>query len=107
MPTDESASRTQRYQPTQRQDEDRLTRAIVELASHYGRYGCQGACCSTMGQACGSGRSAKISCGSRSQAHPGRTVRMLNLIDEYSRERLMICCERSWTSAKVISTLWA
>jgi putative transposase len=30
---------TQRYQPTQREDEDRLTQAIVELASQYGRYG--------------------------------------------------------------------
>jgi hypothetical protein len=30
---------TQRYQLTQREDEDRLTRAIVELASQYGRYG--------------------------------------------------------------------
>ena len=30
---------TQRYQLTQREDEDRLTGAIVELASQYGRYG--------------------------------------------------------------------
>jgi putative transposase len=30
---------TQRYQPTQREDEDTLTRAIIELASEYGRYG--------------------------------------------------------------------
>jgi len=30
---------TQRYQPTQRNDEDVLTRAIVRLASQYGRYG--------------------------------------------------------------------
>jgi putative transposase len=30
---------TQRYQPTQRDDEDRLTQAIIELASQYGRYG--------------------------------------------------------------------
>jgi hypothetical protein len=30
---------TQRYQPTKREDEDRLTQAIVELASQYGRYG--------------------------------------------------------------------
>jgi putative transposase len=29
----------QRYQPTQRNDEDRLTQAIVALASQYGRYG--------------------------------------------------------------------
>jgi len=30
---------TQRYMPTQRNDEDALTRAIIELASRYGRYG--------------------------------------------------------------------
>ena len=30
---------TQRYQPTQRDDEDALTRAIIALASQYGRYG--------------------------------------------------------------------
>jgi transposase InsO family protein len=30
---------TQRYQLTQREDEDALTRAIVEFASEYGRYG--------------------------------------------------------------------
>ena len=31
---------TQRYQPTQRNDEDALTRAIIALANQYGRYGC-------------------------------------------------------------------
>jgi hypothetical protein len=30
---------TQRYIPTQRDDEDRLTKAILELAGQYGRYG--------------------------------------------------------------------
>ena len=30
---------TQRYQATQCEDEDALTRAVVELASQYGRYG--------------------------------------------------------------------
>ena len=30
---------TQRYQPTQREDEDGLTQAILALASQYGRYG--------------------------------------------------------------------
>ena len=30
---------TQRYRPTHREDEDRLTQAIVALASQYGRYG--------------------------------------------------------------------
>ena len=39
------------------------------------------------------------------KTYDGRTVRMLNLIDEYTRECLVIRCERSWTSAKVISAL--
>jgi hypothetical protein len=30
---------TERYRLTQREDGDALTRAIVELASQYGRYG--------------------------------------------------------------------
>jgi putative transposase len=30
---------TQRYQPAQRSDEDELTKAIIALASEYGRYG--------------------------------------------------------------------
>ena len=30
---------TQRYQPTQANDEDRLTQAILALASQYGRFG--------------------------------------------------------------------
>ena len=30
---------TQRYQPTQRDDEDQLTQAIIALASEYGRFG--------------------------------------------------------------------
>ena len=30
---------TQRYIPTQNNDEDGLTRAILQLASQYGRYG--------------------------------------------------------------------
>ncbi len=30
---------------------------------------------------------------------------MLNLIDEYTWECLMICCDRSWSSARVIAAL--
>jgi hypothetical protein len=30
---------TQRYQPTQRAEEDALTQAIIALAKQYGRYG--------------------------------------------------------------------
>jgi hypothetical protein len=39
------------------------------------------------------------------RTHDGRTVRMLNLIDEHSRECLMIRPERRWSSAKVIEAL--
>ncbi|MCU1324117.1 MAG: Integrase catalytic region [Acidobacteriaceae bacterium] len=34
-----TATRPQRYQPTQREDEDALTRVIVAIAGQYGRYG--------------------------------------------------------------------
>lgn len=34
-----------------------------------------------------------------------RTVRMLNPIDEYTRECLAICCERSGSSTRVIAAL--
>jgi putative transposase len=37
--------------------------------------------------------------------HDGRSVRLLNLIDEYTRECLLIRAERRWTSAKVIEAL--
>ncbi len=39
------------------------------------------------------------------KTHDGRAVRMLNLIDEHSRECLMIRSERRWNSAKVIEAL--
>jgi transposase InsO family protein len=39
------------------------------------------------------------------KTHDGRTVRMLNLIDEHSRECLMIRSERRCSSAKVIEAL--
>jgi putative transposase len=39
------------------------------------------------------------------RTHDGRSVRLLNLIDEYTRERLLIRAERRWSSAKVIEAL--
>jgi putative transposase len=39
------------------------------------------------------------------RTHDGRTVRLLNLIDEYTRECLMIGPQRRWSSAKVIGAL--
>ena len=38
-------------------------------------------------------------------AHDGRSVRILNLIDEYTRDRLMVLAERRWSSSRVISAL--
>jgi len=39
------------------------------------------------------------------RTHDGRTVRLLNLIDESTRECLLIRGERRWSSAKVIGAL--
>jgi putative transposase len=39
------------------------------------------------------------------KTHDGRTARMLNLIDEHTRECLLIRAERRWSSAKVIEAL--
>jgi transposase InsO family protein len=136
---------TQRYQPTQREDEDRLTQAIIALASQYGRYGYRRitALLQRTGWRVGKDRVERIwrreglkvpkkqkprgrlwlndgscvrlrpervrhvwSCDFVSaRTHDGRTVRMLNLIDEHSRECLMIRCEPSWSSARVIAAL--
>jgi hypothetical protein len=116
---------TQRYQLTQREDEDALTEVIVELASQYGRYGYRRitALLKRDGWQVGKDRVGRIwrreglkvpqrqkprgrlwfndgSCVRLPQEHAnhvwsydfvsarmydGRTVRMLNLIDEHSR----------------------
>jgi hypothetical protein len=121
---------TQRYQLTQREGEDALTQAIVELASQYGRYGYRRitALLKQDGWQVGKDRVERIwrreglkvpqkqkprgrlwfndgSCVRlrpehanhvwsydfvSARTHDGRTVRMLNLIDEHSRECLMI-----------------
>ena len=136
---------TQRYQLTQREDEDALTQAIVELASQYGRYGYRritallqarwlagwqgpGGAHLASRRAEGSAeaeaaRAAVVqrwivraaAAGARNhvwsydfvsaRTHDGRTVRMLNLIDEHTRECLMIRPERRWSQAKVIEAL--
>ena len=136
---------TQRYVPEPREDEDRLTQAIVALASKYGRYGYRRitALLRCEGWHVGKDRVERIwrreglkvpqkqkprgrlwlNDGSCIRLRPmytnhvwsydfvsaktydGRTVRMLNLIDEHSRECLMVRCERRWSSAKVIEAL--
>ena len=136
---------TQRYLPTQRPDEDELTRAIVSLASEYGRYGYRRitALLRRAGWAVGKDRVERIwrraglkvparqrprgrlwlndgSCerlraeranhvwsydfvsGSTSD---GRTLRMLTMIDEYTRESLAIRVGRRLNSHDVIDIL--
>ena len=39
------------------------------------------------------------------RTHDGRTARVLNLIDEHTREALLVRTERRWSSAKVIAAL--
>ena len=136
---------TQRYRPTQRDDEDTLTQAIVTLASQYGRYGYRRitALLKRAGWKVGKDRVERIwrreglkvpqkqkprgrlwlndgSCVRlrpqhanhvwsydvvSAKTHDGRTVRMLNLIDEHTRESLLVRPERRWSSAKVIESL--
>jgi putative transposase len=136
---------TQRYQPTQREDEDTLTRAIIALTSRYGRYGYRRitALLRDDGWWVGKDRVERIwrreglevpqkqkprgrlwmndgSCVRLRPTHSnhvwsydfvsaktydGRTVRILNLIDEHSRERLLVRAERRWSSSKVIEAL--
>jgi len=125
---------TQRYLPTQREDEDALTQAIIELASQYGRYGYRRitALLQHAGWQVGKDRVERIwrreglkvpqkqkprgrlwlndgSCVRlrpkrknhvwsydfvSTRTHDGRSVRLLNLIDEHTRECLLIGAER-------------
>jgi len=136
---------TQRYLPTQRPDEDELTRAIVSLASEYGRYGYRRitALLRRAGWAVGKDRVERIwrraglkvparqrprgrlwlNDGSCVRLRPeranhvwsydfvsgstsdGRTLRMLTMIDEYTRESLAIRVGRRLNSHDVIDIL--
>ncbi len=138
---------TQRYQPTQRNDEDALTRATIALASQYGRYGYRRITIKLKeaGWRVGKDRVERIwrreglkvpqkqkprgrlwlndgSCVRlrpehrnhvwsydfvSTFTHDGRTVRMLNLIDEYTRECLAIYVSRRINSNQVIEVLAA
>src|SRR5471030_2825858 len=136
---------TQRYQLTQREDEDALTQAIVELASQYGRYGYRRvtALLRRDGWQVGKDRVERIwrreglkvphrqkprgrlwfndgSCVRLRPEHAnhvwsydfvsaktydGRTIRMLTMIDEYTRECLAIRVARRLRSYEVIEAL--
>ena len=135
----------QRYIPTQTHDEDELTRAIVGLASEFGRYGYRRitALLNHQGFEVGKDRVQRIwrreglkvpkkqrprgrlwlndgSCVRlRAQhanhvwsydfvhhiTHDGRSLRMMTLVDEYSREALAIRVARRLGSMQVIETL--
>ena len=136
---------TQRYEPLQRNDEDALTRAIVTLASKYGRYGYRRitALLRSAGWQVGKDRvqciwrreGLKVPAKQRPRGrlwledgscvrlrpehvnhvwsydfvsavtHDGRTLRILVLIDEYTRECLALRVERRLNSFDVIDTL--
>ena len=136
---------TQRYTPILRSDEDSLTRAIITLASQYGRYGYRRitALLQRAGWQVGRDRVQRIwrreglkvpqkqrprgrlwlndgSCVRlrperanhvwsydfvSAMTHDGRTLRLLTLIDEYTRECLAIRVARRLGSQEVIETL--
>ena len=136
---------TQRYQPTQRDDEDQLTQAILALASEYGRYGYRRitALLQQAGWPVGKDRVQRIwrreglkvpaqqkprgrlwlndgSCIRlrpeapnhvwsydfvKARTHDSRSLRLLTMIDEYTRECLAIRVARRLNSHHVIETL--
>jgi putative transposase len=136
---------TQRYAPIQRNDEDVLTRAIVTLATKYGRYGYRRitALLRSGGWQVGKDRvqrnwrreGLKVPAKQRprgrlwledgscvrlrperanhvwsydfvsAMTHDGRMVRILTLIDEYTRECLALRVARRLNSLEVIDTV--
>jgi putative transposase len=136
---------TQRYVPTQRPDEEELTRNIVYLASEYGRYGYRRitAMLNDGGIVVGKDRVQRIwrreglkvpkkqpkrarlwlndgSCIRlrpeypnhvwsfdfvETQTHDGRRIRLMTLIDEFSRKCLAIKVARRINAIGVIETL--
>jgi len=136
---------TQRYTPTQKADEDDLTKAIVSLACEYGRYGYRRitALLNNDGWCVGRDRVQRIwrreglkipkkqkprgrlwlndgSCLRLRPTHQhhvwsydfvhhitldGRKLRMMTLIDEYTRQCLAIRVERKLGGINVIETL--
>ena len=136
---------TQRYQPTQRDDEDELTKAIIALASQYGRFGYRRITIMLQqaGWHVGTDRVQRIwrreglkvpakqkprgrlwlndgSCIRlrperknhvwsydfvQARTHDGRSLRLLTLIDEFTRECLALRVARRLNSHDVIETL--
>jgi transposase InsO family protein len=136
---------TQRYQPTQLEDEDRLTQSILALASKYGRFGYRRitALLRSAGWRVGKDRVQRIwrreglrvpakqkprgrlwlndgSCIRLrpthrhhvwsydfvdAQTHDGRSLRLLVMLDEFTRECLGIRVARRLNSAHVIELM--
>ena len=136
---------TQRYRPTQCDDEDRLTQSILALASQYGRFGYRRitALLKTAGWTVGKDRVQRIwrreglkvpakhrprgrlwmndgSCIRlrpqhrnhvwsydfvEARTHDGRSLRLLVMIDEFTRECLAIQVARRLNSSHVIEVL--
>ena len=110
-----------------RLDEDELTRAVVALAAQYGRYGYRRitALLRNAGWSVGKDRVQRLRLNDGScvrlrpehrkhvwsydlvsaRTHDGRTLRLLTLLDEYTRECLAIRVERRMGSLEVIETL--
>jgi putative transposase len=136
---------TQRYQPTQHNDEDRLTQDIVALASQYGRYGYRRftALLKQAGWCIGKDRVQRIwrreglkvpakqkprrrlwlndgSCIRlrperpnhvwsydfvKARTHDGRSLRLLTILDEFTRQCLAISVARRLNSTHGIELL--
>ena len=136
---------TQRYVPTQRADEDRLTQAIVALAAEYGRYGYRRVTALLQERGWNVGRDRveriwrreglKVPQKQKPRArlwlndgscirlrpthrnhvwsydfvhhatHDGRRLRLLTLIDEFSRGSLAIDVRRRFSGSEVIEVL--
>ena len=136
---------TQRYEPNPRLDEEELTRAVIALATRYGRYGYRRitALLRGVGWEVGKDRVQQIwrreglkvpqkqkprgrlwlndgSCVRlrperpnhvwsydfmSARTHEGRTLRLLTLLDEYTRECLAIRVERRMGSQQIIEAL--
>jgi putative transposase len=136
---------TQRYITTQRDDEDRLTRAVIEMAGQYGRYGYRRVTVLLQEAGWNVGRDRVqliwrreglkvpqkqkprgrlwLNDGScvrlrperdnhvwsydfvSGRTHDGRTLRLLNIIDEHTRTCVAIRVARRLNSFNVIETL--
>ena len=102
---------TQRYEPMHRLDEDALTQAIIALAANYGRYGYRRitALLRRAGWQVGKDRVQRIwrreGLKVPQKQRPRRRLRLLTLLDEYTRECLAIRVERRMGSLEVSETL--